>query len=126
MIDHFEHHAIISGIGQSQIGRRLGRSGIDLTIQAALAAVSDAGLVLSDIDGLATYPGAGGGGGAGFSGPGSPEVHDALRLRLNWHRGGIEGPAQMAAVIDAAMAVACGLARHVLVYRTVTESTEQG
>ena len=33
-----ERRAVISGIGQSQIGRRLGRSDIDLTVEAALAA----------------------------------------------------------------------------------------
>ena len=123
--DRFEHRAVISGIGQSQVGRRLHRSGIDLTVDAALEAIADAGLEVSDIDGIATYPGAGGGPG-GFAGPGTPEVQDAMRLRLNWHTGGIEGPAQMAAVINAAMAVASGLARHVLCYRTVTEATAQG
>ena len=79
-----------------------------------------------DIDGIATYPGAGGGAGPGFSGPGTPEVQDALRLEVDWHSGGIEGAAQLAAVVNAVMAVGAGLARHVLVYRTVTESTEQG
>jgi acetyl-CoA acetyltransferase len=121
----FERRSIISGIGQSAVGRRLNRTGIDLTIEAALIAVADAGLELSDIDGLATYPGAGIGG-EGFTGPGSQEVHDALRLEVNWHSGGIEGAAQLAAVVNAAMAVGAGLARHVLVYRTVTESTAQG
>ena len=121
----FEHRVVISGIGQSDVGRRLYRSDIDLTIDASLMAIADAGLQVSDIDGIATYPGAGGGG-AGFAGPGTPEVQDALRLSLNWHTGGIEGPAQMAAVINAAMAVSSGLARHVLCYRTVTESSAQG
>jgi acetyl-CoA acetyltransferase len=53
-------------------------------------------------------------------------VQDALRLEVSWHTGGIEGPAQLAAVVNAVMAVGAGLARHVLVYRTVTESTAQG
>jgi acetyl-CoA acetyltransferase len=120
-----ERRAVISGIGQSQIGRRLGRSGLDLTIEACLASVRDAGLSLDDVDGLSTYPG-GGTGPAGFAGPTSPEVHDALRLRLNWHDGGIEGPGQLRAVFAATLAVAAGLARHVLVYRTVTEASAQG
>ncbi|MCK9904998.1 DitF protein [Parafrankia colletiae] len=120
-----ERRAVISGIGQSEVGRRLGRDGLDLTIDAALAAIADAGLTVADIDGLATYPG-GIGGFSGFSGPGSPAVHDALRLSLNWHSGGGEGPGQLQAVVNAVMAVATGLARHVLVYRTVTESTAQG
>lgn len=98
---------------------------MDLTIDAATSAIEDAGLTTADIDGLATYPGAFPMP-PGFSGPGSPEVQDALRLRLNWHRGGMEGPAQLAAIVDAALAVSAGLARHVLVYRTVTESTAQG
>jgi acetyl-CoA acetyltransferase len=122
----FEQRSIISGIGQSDVGRRLGRTGLDLTIDAALEAIADAGLTPADIDGIATYPGGGGGAGPGFSGPGSPEVQEALRLDVSWHTGGIEGAAQLAAVVNAVMAVGAGLARHVLVYRTVTESTEQG
>jgi acetyl-CoA acetyltransferase len=117
--------AVISGIGMSDVGRRLGRSDLDLTVEAAMAAIDDAGLSRDDIDGLATYPGMGTGT-AGFAGPPSPEVQDALGLSLNWHDGGGEGPAQMRAVMSAALAVAAGLARHVLVYRTVTEGTAQG
>lgn len=117
--------AVISGIGQSAVGRRLGRDGLDLTIDAALEAIADAGLTVADIDGLSTYPG-GGGAYPGFSGPGSATVQDALRLELDWHSGGGEGAAQVAAVINASMAVSAGLARHVLVYRTVTESSAQG
>ncbi|MBS1848043.1 MAG: thiolase family protein [Actinobacteria bacterium] len=121
----FERRSIISGIGQSAVGRRLGRSGVDLTIEASLAAIADAGLDVADIDGLATYPGASPGGEA-FSGPSSPEIQDALRLKVNWHSGGLEGPAQLAAVVNAVLAVGAGLANHVLVYRTVTEASAQG
>ena len=120
-----ERSAAITGIGQSEVGRRLGRTELDLTLDACLQAIADAGLTREDIDGLATYPG-GGLGTAGFAGPGTPEVQDALRLRLNWHDGGGEGPGQMRAVIAACFAIAAGAARHVLVYRTVTESTAQG
>jgi acetyl-CoA acetyltransferase len=120
-----ERRAVISGIGQSDIGRRLGRSELDLTVEAGLAAIADAGLRREDIDGLSTYPGMGAGGG-GFAGPTSPEVQDAMGLSLNWHDGGGEGAGQMRAVISASLAVAAGLARHVLVYRTVTEGSAQG
>ncbi|HVT41903.1 MAG TPA: thiolase family protein [Acidimicrobiales bacterium] len=120
-----ERRAIISGIGQSDVGRRLGRSELDLTIEAAMAAIADAGLTRDDIDGLSTYPGMGAGP-AGFGGPPSPEVQDAMGLSLNWHDGGGEGAGQMRAVHTAALAVAAGLARHVLVYRTVTEGSAQG
>lgn len=122
----FEQQSIISGIGQSAIGRRLQRTGLDLTVEAAVAAVADAGLELSDIDGIATYPGGGSPAGPDFSGPGTPDVQEALRLEVNWHTGGIEGAGQLAAVVNAVMAVGAGLANHVLVYRTVTEATGQG
>jgi acetyl-CoA acetyltransferase len=120
-----ERRAIISGIGQSEVGRRLGRSEIDLTIEAGMRAIEDAGLTRDDIDGLSTYPGMGAGTG-GFAGPTSPEVQDAMGLSLNWHDGGGEGAGQMRAVISASLAVAAGLAKHVLVYRTVTEGSVQG
>lgn len=114
-----EQQAIISGIGQSQVGRRLGRSGLSLTLDAIVAAVEDAGLSLADIDGLASYPGNDGpAGGAAVS-----QVHDALRLDLAWHGAYGEGPAQLTAFHHACLAVASGFARHVVVYRTVTEAT---
>ena len=122
-----ERDSIISGIGQSQVGRRLGRTAMSLTVEACLDAVADAGLAMADIDGLASYPGGAMDGlTPGFGGPGTDAVQDALRLDLNWHSAGPEGPAQIQAVINAAVAVSAGLARHVLVYRTVWESTAQG
>ena len=119
-------NAIISGIGISDVGRRLGRGHLELTLDAALDAIADAGLTRDDIDGVATYPGGPAGAMQGMAGPSTTEVQDALRIRADWHSGGGEGPAQIQAVINAAMAVACGLARHVLVWRTVTEASAQG
>ncbi|MFN8545776.1 MAG: OB-fold domain-containing protein [Candidatus Binatia bacterium] len=118
-----ERRAIVSGVGQSRIGRRLMRTGMDLTCEAALRAIADAGLQPDDVDGLATYPGPLAGGGAGFAGPGEAEVQDALGLRLGWHCSTGEGAAQLGPVMLAVLAVAAGLCRHALVYRTVTEAT---
>ncbi len=120
-----ERRAAISGIGQSQIGRRLGRDPLELTLDACLAAIADAGLSPRDVDGLATYPGAMGGA-PGFTGAGVTEVHDALRLELDWYTGGIELPGQLGSVIDACAAIAAGLATHVLCFRSVWEGTAQG
>ncbi len=125
MNDIGERRAAISGIGQSQVGRRLGRDAVDLTLDACLEAIADAGLDRRDIDGMATYPG-GWFGPSGFSGPGIPELQDALRLNLSWYTGGPEQPGQLGSVIEAITAVACGLANHVLCFRTVWESTAQG
>lgn len=117
-----EHGAIISGVAQSAIGRRLFRTDLDLTCEAALAAIADAGLQPSDIDGIACYPGPIAAP-AGFSGPGVYDVQECLGTNLRWHLSGAEGPAQISPIIHAALAVAGGLCRHALVYRTVTEAT---
>jgi acetyl-CoA acetyltransferase len=116
---------VISGAGQSDIGRRLHRSGYELTVDACLAAIADAGLTTADIDGIATYPGMMETP-PGFSGAGVTEIQDALRLNLDWYNGGIENPGQLGAVITAIAAVAAGYARHVLCFRTVTEGSAQG
>ena len=113
---------VISGIGQSAVGRKLDRSGIALTIDAALDALDDAGLKPSDINGLSTYPGYRPDMPA-FSPVSSTEVQDVLRLNLDWYSGGLEGSAQLGAVINAYAAIKAGLARHVLCFRTVKEGT---
>lgn len=125
-MEKHESRAAITGIGQSDIGRPLGRSPLSLTADACLAAIEDAGLRREDIDGLSTYPGMMTAAGPGFSGAGITEVQDMLRLELNWFAGGPEAPGQLGSVIDACSAVATGLARHVLCFRTVWEATAQG
>lgn len=115
---------LVSGIGQSDVGRRLGRSPLSLTVQATLGAVADAGLTVADIDGLSTWPGTHGPA-PGFSGSGVWDVKDALGLELEWFSGGSETAGQLGAVINAVAAIRAGLARHVLCFRTLWESTAQ-
>jgi acetyl-CoA acetyltransferase len=123
---HFEHRVVISGVGQSPVGRRLGTDPLALTVDAVLAALEDAGLDRRDVDGISTYPGAPEPS-PGFSGGvGVTELQDALRLELQWYAGGIEQTAQLGALVLAGLAVAGGLARHVIVFRTVWESSAQG
>ena len=100
---------VISGTGISQIGRRSGISAVDLTAQAATAAIADAGLTAVDIDGIITLGD-------------TPAEEAAARL-------GIPDPGDfgkplgssglLTPVVQAVEAVADGRARHVLVYRTV-------
>jgi len=123
--DVLERKACLTGVGQSQVGRRLMRDPLELTLDACIAAIEDAGLTRDDIDGLSTYPG-GVDLSPGFSGAGIIQVQDALRLELNWFTGGVEMPGQLGSVINACMAVATGLARHVLCFRSIWESTAQG
>ena len=123
-MEKLENRAAITGIGQSDVGRRLNRDPLALTADACLAAIEDAGLTREDIDGLSTYPGMMTGN-PGFTGAGVTEVQEMLRLNLNWFSGGPEQPGQLGSVINAAAAVATGLAKHVLCFRTVYESTAQ-
>lgn len=119
--DKFEDRVVISGIGMSPIGRRLMVSPLSLTIQASHAAITDAGLGLADIDGVASYPGFGDVGGYGEGGVSS--VISALGIRPTWHNGGVETFGPVGSVIAAMLAVSCGLARHVLCFRTVWQAT---
>jgi len=122
---NLERKSAITGVGQSAVGRRLNIDPLALTADACLEAIEDAGLTRDDIDGLSTYPG-NMQAPAGFTGAGVTEVQEMLRLNLNWFCGGPELPGQLGAVINACAAVATGLARHVLCFRTVWESTAQG
>jgi acetyl-CoA acetyltransferase len=120
-----ERRAVISGAGQSDVGRRLYRDPLELTLDGCIAAIEDAGLTTADIDGISTYPG-GMEVPPGFSGAGVVEVFDALRLNLNWWSGALELPSQLGAVVNAVLAVSAGLAKHVLCFRSVFEGSAQG
>lgn len=116
-----ERETVIGGVGLSDVGRRLHRDGLDLTVQAALAALDDAGLTREDIDGVSTFPG-----GSGTPGPspcGVRDIKEALGLELSWFSGGGETPGQYGAIFNGIAAVAAGLCRNVLCFRTVTEAT---
>ena len=116
----FEHDSVISGIGRSDIGRRLMRDPLSLTMDAALAAIADAGLTVEDIDGLSTYPSMSA---MGMGEGGVTAVEEALRLHPTWHNGGGDLPGPGGSVIAAMLAVSAGLCRHVLCFRTVWEAT---
>ncbi|WBQ15751.1 thiolase family protein [Sphingobium yanoikuyae] len=113
--------AYITGIGMSEVGVRLTRSPLGLTLDAVREAIADAGLTLDQIDGVATYPGKMSTF-LGFSPVSSDDVIEILGLNTRWHIGAAEATAQLGAIAEAAMAVKTGLARHVLCFRTVYEA----
>jgi acetyl-CoA acetyltransferase len=119
----FEDAVIVSGIGQSDVGRQLERSALSLTLDAVSAAIDDAGLSPGDIGGLMTYPGGGTSLGPGLTGPPAIDVYDALGLEANLLMGNYEGPAHLGPIVNAGLAISSGLTRHVVVYRTVTEGS---
>jgi acetyl-CoA acetyltransferase len=104
-----EKRAIISGIGISRIGRRTGIPGLELTREAAAAAISDAGLGPADIDGMATM--------------GETPIDEAARAlgvdEPPYQGGGFDRGGLLSPLMSAFLAVAEDRARHVLVYRTV-------
>jgi acetyl-CoA acetyltransferase/uncharacterized OB-fold protein len=119
--EKFEDKVALTGIGMSPIGRRLMVPPLSLTVQACEAAIADAGLTFADIDGLSTYPGGGNLGGFGEGGVTALEA--AVGIQPTWHNGGIESFGPGGSVIAAMLAIAGGLARHVLCFRTLWEAT---
>ena len=119
--EKFEDKVALTGIGMSPIGRRQMVPALSLTVQACEAAVADAGLDFDDIDGLSTYPGGGNFGGFGEGGVTALEA--TLGIRPTWHNGGMETFGPGGSVIAAMLAVSAGLARHVLCFRTLWETT---
>ncbi len=113
--------AFITGIGMSQIGVRLTRHPLLLTLDAIREALDDAGLTIADIDGIATYPGRSSMP-PGFSPIGTDDLIDSLRMKVRWYIGGGEVSSQLGAVVEAANAVRAGQARHVICFRTVYEA----
>jgi acetyl-CoA acetyltransferase len=118
-----ERRAAITGVGLAMAGRRADRSALNLTLDAIFEALGDAGLRDSDIDGLSSWPGI-------SSTPGMApvtlrEVKESLGLKLDWFAASPEAPGQLSAVMNAAMAVASGQARHVLCFRTLNQYSAQ-
>jgi acetyl-CoA acetyltransferase/uncharacterized OB-fold protein len=117
----FEDQVAVTGVGQSRVGRRLMVDPLTLTVDACLAALADAGLEAADIDGLSTYPGPLPG---GMSEGGITALEEVLRVHPVWVNGGAELPGQNGSIVAAMLAVAAGLCRHVLCFRTVWESSQ--
>jgi acetyl-CoA acetyltransferase len=115
------NEAYITGVGQSQIGQKLTRHPLLLTLDALKEALAEAGLTIDQIDGVATYPGRSAGY-LGFSPIGSDDVIEAYGIKARWRLGGMELSAQLGAIAAAADAVKAGHARHVLCFRTVYEA----
>lgn len=119
---YLEKNVAITGIGQSEIGRPSAKTGLRLSVDAALEAIADAGLAPEDIDGIACWPGDNNNGNP-FSPVGPNALMSVLGLKVNWYGAGYEGPGPLTGIINGAMAIAAGLCNHVLVYRTITEAS---
>ena len=117
-----EHRVCITGIGQTPAARPSDRSPLQLTLDACLMAIADAGIAVDDVDGLICHPGKTPEGG-GISPVGTVETMMALGIRPVWtNPSSHEGPGHMAAVFQGIMAIASGLCRHVLCFRSVAQA----
>lgn len=118
--EKFENSVAITGVGASKIGRKLGRNLTALTVDACRAAVDDAGLRFTDIDGISAYPGTSGL--PGVSGGGVRALEQVLGLNPSWHCGAQELAGQTGALVEAMLALASGLCRHVLCVSSFAEA----
>jgi hypothetical protein len=111
----------VTGIGRSEFeGATLAGTWSERATGAARAAIADAGLSVDDVDGLCVDGGSTGM--PGLSEGGARGVMQAMDIRPTWHCGARDTPG---AVIDAVVAVAAGLCRHVLCL-TVVRGTPPG
>jgi len=106
---------IISGVGYSQIARSTGRSEGSLALEACKNAISDSGLTVDDIDGIAVWPDRIS---SVFEGPSIAYMQRALGLKQTryWQAFGT-GPAQLSSVVGAIHAIVSGAAETVICYR---------
>jgi acetyl-CoA acetyltransferase len=124
-LDKLESRVVISGIGTSRIGRRLGVDPLGLMVDAVLEAIDDAGLTREDIDGISSYPGGSYDALSGETGGGIFTLEDVVRIRPLWFSSGMETSGQTGSVVNAMLAVSSGLCRHVVCVRGVWASTHQ-
>jgi len=113
-LNSINDRAAIVGIGQTEFSKESGRSELQLAAEASRAAIVDAGLEPSDIDGMITY---------------TLDTSDELLLmralgvpEINyWSRTPHGGVGANTTVLQAVAAVASGAARNVLIWRAFNE-----
>jgi acetyl-CoA acetyltransferase len=106
--------AAIAGIGQTEFSKESGRTELQLACEAVKAALDDAGLTPADVDGLVT-----------FTLDNNEEMEVGRSLGIDevelFTRVPYGGGAAAATVLQAAMAVATGVAEVVVIYRAFNE-----
>lgn len=113
----FANKTAIAGIGQTEFSKNSGRSQLQLAAECSLAALADAGLSPSDVDGMVVFT------------VEENEEGDLLKTLgipgLAWSaRVGLGGGGSAGAIFQAAAAIASGAAETVLVFRAFNERSE--
>jgi acetyl-CoA acetyltransferase len=121
----------VVGVGHSKIGRRLDRPAGLLAVDAAMAAIGDAGLDPADIDGVASYPMYTG----GNEGPDRGDGRTFVSVRWMVNGLGLSNVRWWAetqtgnistAIEQAVLAVAQGRCKHALVWRAMAMPKQGG
>ncbi|SNT63067.1 Acetyl-CoA acetyltransferase [Streptosporangium subroseum] len=110
----FSGSTAVAGIGATEFSKQSGRSELQLAAEAVSAALDDAGLTPSDVDGLVTY---------------TQDANDEIAVAREVGIGDLSffsrvhygGGAACGTVLHAAMAVATGVAETVVCYRAFNE-----
>ena len=112
------NEAAIAGIGQTEYTKNSGVSELSLASQAVQRAIDDAGIEPSEVDGLVTY-----------TMDSSDEVEVARAVGIGdmtfWSQVNYGGGAAVGLIAHAAMAVATGMAKNVVVYRALNGRSGQ-
>jgi acetyl-CoA acetyltransferase len=112
VVANVKDKAVIVGIGNTKFSKDSGVSELSLAVQAVKAAIDDAGLKPSDIDGMAT-----------FTMDTNDEIEVARALGVGaltfYGRSHYGGGAATSCLHQATMAVATGMAETVVVYRAL-------
>jgi acetyl-CoA acetyltransferase len=105
--------ASIVGVGMTEISRDSGATTLQMAVEAALAALDDAGVAAHDLDGVVTYQ--------VNDSCGALDVAAALGLPVvRWYAEmHVGGPGATFAVSEAALAISAGMADTVLVVRSM-------
>lgn len=113
-----KNQTAVAGIGQTAYSKKSGVSELALATEAVRKAIDDAGLKPSDVDGLVT-----------FTMDSSDEVEVARTVGIGdmtfWSKVNYGGGAAVGLVAHAAMAVASGMAKNVVVYRALNGRSGQ-
>jgi acetyl-CoA acetyltransferase len=120
VMEALKDQTAIVGVGHTEYSRDSGRSEISLAVEAIRNAIDDAGLKPADIDGIARYTMDNNDPVAIAANLGIP----ALRFFGEAHYGGGGGP--VGSVLLGAMAVATGMANHVVAFRAMNERSGRG
>ncbi len=113
----FSNKVAIAGIGTTEFSKNSGRSEMQLAAEATLAALEDAGLTVTDIDGFSTY-----------TMDNNSECELARTLGAGdltfFSRTHFGGHGACAPIFQAALAVHAGVANTVVCYRAMNERSE--